>query len=119
MALFKGKKRKTSSELKRDKMTHETFPQKLSVSYPSLENLGPFLLTKPLSGSQASAVVGFNSLVSFSSLNENSDFGGEEGWKGGGGGWIQSKGVWETYSKWDPQVLIEGPNPTVCYIDEN
>lgn len=62
---FSKEKRETSSDLKWDKMTNEKFPQKLSVSYPSLENLWSFLRTKPLSGSQASAVVGFSSSVPF------------------------------------------------------
>lgn len=62
---FSKEKRETSSELKWGKMTNEKFLQKLSVSYPSLENLWSFLRTKPLSGSQASAVVGFSSSVPF------------------------------------------------------
>lgn len=35
------------------------------------------------------------------------------GFVGGVGGWIQSRGVWETFPREVPQLLKEGPNPTV------
>lgn len=62
---FSKQKRKTSSELKWDVMTNENFPQKRSASRPSSENLCSSLGSKPLSGSQASAVVALNSPVPF------------------------------------------------------
>lgn len=43
----------------------------------------------------------------------------EGGFFGGEGRGLQSKGVWETFSEQVPQLLKEGPNPTVCHIDEN